>query len=85
MALDLWLKEDIANIILAAERASASTAFALGELAGDEEKLRAYRRGYRDALHVLALAFGIETPGIEVFEPGGDGRRLRLPARGQGW
>ena len=63
MSLDIWLKEDIANIILAAERASASATAALGELADDAEKLQAYRQGYRDALSTLALPFGLaETP-----------------------
>lgn len=59
MSGELWLKEDLANIILAAEASSQAAISALGGLAEDEEKLRLYRQGYRDALRTVALALGL--------------------------
>ncbi|HPL29106.1 MAG TPA: hypothetical protein PLG21_13740, partial [Anaerolineae bacterium] len=62
MSLDIWFREDIKHILLAAERAS-DVALAQGaESAADLGALRAYRRGDRAALSAVALACGL-TPG----------------------
>ncbi len=59
MSLDIWFREDIRHILMAAERAS-EVALAQGEeCAADTATLRAYRRGYRAALSAVALACGL--------------------------
>jgi len=59
MSLDIWFREDIRHILMAAERAS-EVALAQGEeSATDVSALRAYRRGYRAALSAVALACGL--------------------------
>jgi len=59
MSLDIWFREDIRHILMAAERAS-EVALAEGEeSAADASALRAYRRGYRAALSAVALACGL--------------------------
>ncbi len=59
MSLDIWFREDIKHILMAAERAS-DVALAQGaESAADLSALRAYRRGYRAALSAIALAVGL--------------------------
>ncbi|MBC7250504.1 MAG: hypothetical protein H5T62_09490 [Anaerolineae bacterium] len=60
MSLDIWFREDILHALQAADQASATTAAAMGEVAGDPRYLRAYREGYRAALVTVAIAFGIE-------------------------
>ena len=59
MGLDIWFREDILNALKAAEQASATTAAAMENVAGDPRYLRAYREGYRAALVTVATAFGI--------------------------
>lgn len=59
MGLDIYCRDDIANALLAAEQASSATAAAMVDVVGDPVKLRAYREGYRSALAVVALAFGL--------------------------
>lgn len=59
MGIDIYCKEDIANALLAAEEASSATAAAMMDVISDPIKLRAYREGYRSALAVVALAFGL--------------------------
>jgi hypothetical protein len=67
MGLDIWFKEDIANILRAANEANLS-ALAVSE--GDDrcvpgpddrpaELRRAYRQGFAAALSTLWLAFGL--------------------------
>jgi hypothetical protein len=75
MSLDIWFREDIRHILMAAERAS-EVALAQGEeSSADVASLRAYRRGYRAALSAVALAFGL-VPGPDeaacspAFAPG---------------
>ncbi len=66
MGLDIWFKEDIANILRAADEANlsalaasegASMAGAMGQ-SGREVRC-AYRRGFVAALATLALALGL--------------------------
>lgn len=60
MSLDIWFREDILHALQAADQASATTAAAMGDVAGDPRYLQAYREGYRAALVTVAMAFGIE-------------------------
>ena len=66
MSLDIWFREDIKNIILAAEQANVQPLEAgLGstdpqlQKACPECKRRIYHQGFRAALSTLALAFGL--------------------------
>jgi len=77
MGLDIWFKEDIANILRAADEANlsalaASDPAAVAGVAGESavEVRRAYRRGFVAALATLALALGLPTagPGPRVRE-----------------
>jgi hypothetical protein len=69
MGMDIWFKEDIANILRAADEANLS-ALAAGEdvcmagvVGGPTLELRgAYRRGFVAALVTLALALGLPPP-----------------------
>ena len=69
MGHEVWFRDDIRNILLAAEEASASAAYALGPMAQDENVLAAYRQGYRDALATIAVAFGLAgaSPSREIL------------------
>ncbi len=73
MSLDIWSRDDIRNVILAANAASADAAM---RVIKDETSpavqgaLHAYREGYEAALMTLATAFGI---------PLSSGRHLRAP------
>ena len=66
MGLDIWFKEDIANILRAADEANLSAlaagggAFLAGAAGEPAIELRcAYRRGFVAALATLALALGL--------------------------
>lgn len=93
MGLDIWFKDDIANILRAADEANLS-ALVAGEGvsgAGDGEpatELRcAYRHGFVAALMTLALAFGLPPLGMDrpfategpETRRGSEGRPLALP------
>lgn len=81
MSLDIWSRDDIRNVILAANAASADVAnraLDRSEAAPEaQQHLTAYRAGYEAALMTLATAFGIplvangrlRSPGVAV--PGG--------------
>ena len=66
MSLDIWFREDIKNIMLAAEQANLQ-ALQSGLWSTDPElqracpecKRRIYHQGFRAALSTLALAFGL--------------------------
>ena len=58
MSLDIWFREDIKNIILAAEQANVQ-ALQAGLGSTDPELQRSYHQGFRAALSTLALAFGL--------------------------
>ena len=77
MSLDIWSRDDIRNVILAANAASADVANrALGrsEQAAEAQHLTDYRAGYEAALMTLATAFGIplvangrlRSPGVVI-------------------
>ena len=76
MAIDVYFREDISYILHAVNIASKSTAeiaqnniIQSGIGSGAEqttEHLDIYRRGYKDALHAVALALGI-TPDIYMI------------------
>lgn len=73
MGLDIWFKDDIANILKAANEANLSALSAsddalgwsvLGQ-GGARELRHAYRRGFVSALVTLAVAFGLPAPDLE--------------------
>jgi len=55
MSLDIYFSDDIRNALLAADKASSSTA----AYCPDGPTLQAYLKGYRAALTTVALAFGL--------------------------
>ena len=72
MPIDVYFKEDIAQILGAVDQAGGGTAALVNgeieravreghalETAELADHLRIYRQGYRDALHAVATAFGI--------------------------
>ena len=72
MAVDVYFKEDIAQILAAVDQAGGGTAALVNEeieraaqnghaleTAELADHLRIYRQGYRDALNAVATAFGI--------------------------
>lgn len=74
MALDVYFREDVAQILSAVNLASGGTATLVNEevakamragwqLGAEElvDHLRIYRRGYRDAIEAVAVAFGIAS------------------------
>lgn len=74
MSADVWLKRDIANALAAAYQAQRETMTAT---APNPQ----YAAGYRAALTVVALAFGIE-PGMVILEEYGRAM-VALPSRRQ--
>jgi hypothetical protein len=95
MSLDIWFREDIKNIILAAEQANVQ-GLQSGLWSTDPElqracpecKRRTYHQGFRAALSTLALAFGLAP--LPLHDPEEEeykiiqteiasGRRLQLP------
>jgi len=84
MGLDIWFKDDIANILRAANEASLSAMLAGSygsDIGGSGERgmeLRhAYRRGFVAALATLARALGLPVTEIER-EPAIPGSEPRL-------
>mgnify|MGYP005857159193 CR=1 FL=1 len=59
MSLDILFRDDIKRILEAAEQASLASAIRAEALTVNVEALRAYRRGFRAALSVVALACGL--------------------------
>ncbi len=62
MSADVWLRRDIANALTAADQAMRET------MTATAAEGAAYARGYRAALSVVALFFGI-APGQVLAEP----------------
>ena len=56
--MDVWVKRDIANALLAALQAARYTVCALGS---DPKRSREYEAGYVAALNTMATFFGIEA------------------------
>jgi hypothetical protein len=72
MGLDVWFKDDIANILRAANEANLSAMVVSGRAfveedagAADMELRRAYRRGFVAALAALAQALGLPLRDME--------------------
>lgn len=86
MGLDIYFREDLANILVSAEAASQATAWAAGM---EGKRLRAYREGYRAALMVVAQALGLtELPVLPVptmVEDPVPGRREALTLQSLAW
>jgi len=74
MALDIWFKEDIRNILLGVELAN-------GHLASrySDAEVRAYREGFRTALAAAALSLGICAGEIDAEIEGTQSRMPLLP------
>ena len=70
MALDIFFPNDICNALVAADKASSSTARVCAAVGGDQATSRAYLEGYRAALATVALAFGL-SPAIVGGGTGG--------------
>jgi hypothetical protein len=76
MGLDIWFKDDIANILRAVDEANLS---ALAAVSGDAQAFgggppalrQAYREGFAAALAAVALALGLALP----TQGGGAGTR----------
>jgi len=72
MGLDIWFKEDIANILRAADEANLSAMVAANggdpaALTGEAARMRqAYRSGFSAALATVALALGLPMPAAGV-------------------
>lgn len=68
MALQMYFRDDLANILASAEAASHATAWAAAKDGGKDHKyLEAYREGYRAALMVVARALGLKST---IQDPG---------------
>ena len=61
MGLDVWFKDDIRNVLMGVELASAHLA---SHCPGHETQ--AYREGFQAALIATAISFGIRPVEIEV-------------------
>lgn len=72
--LDIWFREDIKNIIMAADQAN-SEALTAGLGFADPELQGAYMHGFRAALRTLALAFGLAPLPLQDV----DGWELQKP------
>lgn len=58
MALDLWFRADVSRILQAAQEGMESTVEAMLE---DDDITRAYQRGFLNAIHIIATAFGVSS------------------------
>ena len=59
MAINCWFSQDVARILASLHQASVDTANAADMCSGN---IIEYRRGYDDALHAVAVAFGLAEP-----------------------
>ena len=78
MALDVYLRRDIANVLRATACASEGSvglaADLLGDAGGDAENeklLQAYRQGVANTLLSVGLAFGLEPVGASLQRKSG--------------
>ena len=65
MALDLWFREDVVRILASTGEAMSAGQTAVPAL--DQDLADAYRHGFCDALHALAVAFGVASPIATVY------------------
>ncbi len=61
MAIEMWFKDDIKNILLSVNASSADTA-----RWAETAAIAAYRRGYQAALCAVALACGIPPNQVTI-------------------
>ncbi len=73
LSLNMWMREDIRNILLALELSSAQS-----PLSGDVDAA-AYRRGFRAALAATAVGFGIPLADLGLDARYQDQIRALLP------
>jgi len=57
MSSCVWMKQDIANALLATYQGAMETSYAIG--GDDTVRTAAFHAGYRSAISTLALFFGI--------------------------
>jgi hypothetical protein len=62
MGLDIWFKDDIRNVLLGVDLASAH----LAEHHRDADT-RAYREGFQAALAAAAISFGLRPDDVNVY------------------
>jgi hypothetical protein len=65
LALDLWFREDIARILASTGETMSAGQTAVPAL--DQDLADSYRHGFCDALHALAVAFGVASPIPAVY------------------
>ncbi len=81
MAIEMWFREDMRNILLSINASSASTARWT-----DSPAMGAYRQGYQEALLAVALACGISPKaiGLQVAQEARSDAPLPRDARSPG-
>jgi hypothetical protein len=62
MGLDVWFRQDVARILASTQETLAQAQGAVPPL--DPERAGAYQQGFADALQSVALAFGLDDPGL---------------------
>lgn len=65
--MDVWVKRDIANALMATYQAARETSFAVGSRDGARAAL--FHAGYRSAISTMALFFGISPALVLPDEP----------------
>jgi hypothetical protein len=76
MKRSVWSRDEIKDVLISAQRASALTARAMGN--SREAHAQAYAQGFAAALVVMATAFGLEPAGRSPFD-GDSGPNSRQP------
>lgn len=59
MGMEIWYREDVQQVLKAADLGCRTALAEIGALGLNVEQLAAYRRGYEAALTVVAAGFGI--------------------------
>jgi hypothetical protein len=67
MGLDLWFQQDVARILAATHETMRSSMGAAPPL--DPELAESYQQGFGDALHAVAVAFGVAVPAGREPDP----------------
>ncbi|GEM_PF-7080057 len=65
--MDVWVKRDIANALMATYQAARETSFAVGSRDGARAAM--FHAGYRSAISTMALFFGISPALVLPDEP----------------
>ena len=66
MGLDLWFRDDVMRILASAHETMQACTGAVGPIS--PELSEAYRRGFVDALRVVAVAFGVAAPSLRPVD-----------------